>query len=148
MPFEAPPLRVAVVDDDSSIVRLVTTLIDKDFGDRFQAIGFDDSLRAKAFFHGNFCEVLFTDIEMPGVSGLDLIDYVRRVSPYTQIFVMTGQSTLDSLNRALSAGATDYLLKPLERHAVYDRLREAEGRARRWQEALTGTLETVWPIAH
>jgi len=59
-------------------------------------------------------DIVFTDLRMPGVNGIEVVRAVRRVSAGTDAIVLTGFGTIESAVRAIQAGATDYLTKPFK----------------------------------
>ena len=59
------------------------------------------------------CDLLLTDVRLPGMSGLELLARVRDVQPALPVVVMTAYATVDDTITALRHGAADYLLKPL-----------------------------------
>lgn len=67
-------------------------------------------------------DVLLTDLQLPDGSGLQLVDDLERPGQ-TQVIVVTGQASVDSVVQALRAGASDYLLKPLEVPKLQELLR-------------------------
>ena len=58
--------------------------------------------------------ILITDIRMPRISGLELLDMVKNVSPKTKCILLSGYSDFQYAQKALSAGAGAYLLKPVK----------------------------------
>ena len=62
--------------------------------------------------------VIVSDLEMPGISGLDLLDQVCRRFPATDFVMLTANATVDSAIGALRMGAADYLRKPLQPEEV------------------------------
>jgi DNA-binding NtrC family response regulator len=76
-------------------------------------------------------DVIVTDMVMPGLGGLELLDRVRALTPQTAVILMTGYATLDSAVAALRGGACDYLKKPFEPDDLTSRverlLRRREG---------------------
>ncbi len=59
-------------------------------------------------------DLLFVDIKMPGMSGLELLDRVRADFPDTTVVIITAYGSIESAVRAMKAGASDYLLKPFQ----------------------------------
>ena len=90
--------------------------------------------------HVKVVDILVTDLEMPGVDGLELLCWARRKNPCAQVLFVTGHSTLNALTDALELGATDYLLKPVDQAQLITLVEDAEKRLRRWREALAGTV--------
>jgi len=60
-------------------------------------------------------DLVFVDIRMPLVNGLDAIEQGSRLSPHTQWIILTGYAEFDYAKRAIALGALDYLLKPASR---------------------------------
>jgi len=77
-----------------------------------QAVDGQDLLRQVALAQP---DLVFADIRMPGLSGLDAIEQGRRLSPHTQWIILTGYAEFDYARRAIALGALDYLLKPASR---------------------------------
>jgi DNA-binding NtrC family response regulator len=148
-----------LVDDDPSMVRLLARLIDRSFGDRMRLHSLTDPHHAREWIEHNLADILVTDLEMPGVNGLELLRRAKQKNPCAQVLFITGHSTLEALTDALEFGATDYLLKPLNRAKFIALVEDAEKRLRRWREALAGTVaarrelaaagrgypENIWP---
>ena len=66
-------------------------------------------------------DLLYLDIRMPDVSGLELLKTIHAKFPDLPVILFTAQPDLNSAVEALRRGATDYLLKPLKPQAVIDR---------------------------
>ncbi|MGB5808953.1 MAG: sigma-54 dependent transcriptional regulator [Polyangiales bacterium] len=64
-------------------------------------------------------DVVLTDLKMPGIDGLGLIEQGRHRAPHATFIVMTAFATIDSAVRAIKLGAESYLTKPLELDAVH-----------------------------
>ena len=83
-----------------------------------------DLLRETAF------DVVLTDLVMPGMDGLSLLERVRADFPDTVIILMTGGATVESAVRALKGGASDYVVKPFRLAEIFhivERCREQHG---------------------
>ena len=63
-------------------------------------------------------DVVFVDIRMPLVNGLDAMEQGKKISPATQWIILTGYAEFDYAKRAVALGALDYLLKPASRDDI------------------------------
>ena len=70
-------------------------------------------------------DLLLTDVYMPGISGLELVDEFRRLSPDTKIIVMTAQGSLEIAMQAIAQGAFDFIAKPFDIEEVIKLVRRA-----------------------
>ncbi|MBW2542656.1 MAG: diguanylate cyclase [Deltaproteobacteria bacterium] len=103
--------RVVVVDDD----RLIRELVSDAIGDRARVECCDSSESALDALHREPADLIVSDITMPGLSGLELLEEVRRIYPATDFLLLTGHATVESAVSALRMGAADYLAKPVNR---------------------------------
>jgi CheY-like chemotaxis protein len=104
--------RVLVVDDDPLSRKLVARRLEILSAEILEA---SEGAEAFKLLNDNLVDLLLLDLEMPGMDGYDLLGCVRAVQAlkHLPIVVLTGRDDRASLERALSAGATSYLLKPL-----------------------------------
>jgi len=72
--------------------------------------------------HSNF-DLVYMDIRMPGLAGLDVLQLIRASQPNLPVIMFTAQPDINSAVEALRRGAADYLLKPLMPQALIDRTR-------------------------
>lgn len=134
------PVTMLLVDDDPSMVRLLAKIVERSFGDHICLHSLTDPREARRWIEDNLVDILVTDLEMPGINGLELLRCAKRKNPCAQVLFVTGHSTLEALTDALELGATDYLLKPLDQAELISLLEDAEKRLRRWRDALAGTV--------
>jgi DNA-binding NtrC family response regulator len=132
--------KLLLVDDDPSMVRLLSKIIDRTFGDQMELQSLTDPTKARDTIERDLIDILVTDLEMPGTNGLGLLRCAKRTNALTQVLFMTGHSSLDALSDALEMGATDYLLKPLDQAELVELLDQAQKRVQRWRQALAGTF--------
>ncbi len=122
---------VWIVDDDRSIRWVIEKALTR------EGIGYDSFASAQEALDALSAgapEVLVSDIRMPGRSGLELLQTVKRRHPAVPVIVMTAYSDLDSAVAAFQGGAYEYLPKPFDidqaveliRRALEERRREAQ----------------------
>ena len=139
----SPKVSMLIVDDDPSIVRLLEHIMNIACGDRISVRTFTTSPDAIDWIDQNLVDIVLTDFEMPGIDGIELLRLVKRKNPCSQVIFITGQSTLSTIISAMECGATDYLLKPIDRAEVVELVYNAERRVRRWRDAF---VETAVPM--
>ncbi len=141
MASQTPALTLLLVDDDPSMVRLLSKVIERSFSDKINVESLTDPVEARERISEGGIDILVTDLEMPSVNGLELLRCAKRRNACTQVLFLTGHSTLDSLLDAFEFGATDYLLKPVDQDQLLELVGQAHVRQRRWQRALADTWQ-------
>ena len=139
----ARKLNLLVVDDDPSIVRLLTQVVEKQLGDRIAVFGQTDPEQARRWLEENCCDLLISDLEMPGGGGLEILRFAKRRNAWTQVIFVTAHSTWDKITEAIEYGATDYLLKPFDADELVAVISQQYVRCARWQHAVLGTLQAA-----
>lgn len=123
--------RVLVVDDDPDVALFVKTVLERRGGCVVETVG--DGVAAIAALGTFRPDVVVTDIQMPGLSGIELLTAIRLDTAWLPVVVMTAHVSVDYAVSALRAQADEFLTKPLDStHLVEVVTRLAdEGRARR-----------------
>jgi DNA-binding NtrC family response regulator len=101
--------KVLIVDDERAILETVEILLR---GEGFDACVAQSGREALERFDELGPDVVLTDIRMPGVTGLDLLEAVRERDPEVPVILMTAQASLQSAVKAVNEGAFYYLQKP------------------------------------
>jgi FixJ family two-component response regulator len=115
---------VAVVDDDESVVRAVKRLL-RSAGIRSDTfLSGDEFLGALAATPSYRPDCAVVDIQMPGLSGLEVLHSLAGVIP---IILITAYDDSGTRDRALAAGAVDYLRKPFNSALLIRAVRSALG---------------------
>ena len=107
--------RVLVVDDDDNLRWVLETQLQQ-MG--YQTETAPDGPTALTSIDKNPPALVLTDLKMPGMSGLELLERIRRDYPEIPVLIITAFGTIQSAVKAIRAGAYDYLTKPID----YDEL--------------------------
>lgn len=112
---------ILIIDDDEQIRSLLCSMLDLDYdcvtvGSAEEAIKL---LKVIKF------ELVISDINMGGISGLDLVPYIVKETPETVVVMISGQHTIDAAIQAMRAGAFDYVTKPFDVRQVEDAMQRA-----------------------
>ena len=106
-----PPLTVLIADDEPKIRRMLEQiLLAQGCVIRVACDGFD----ALAQFQQQPADVVITDIKMPRVNGLELVEELKRLDPLVNVVVITAYPSVEGAVQAMKIGACDFLTKPFE----------------------------------
>ena len=130
MTADPPVIRVLVVDDHPLMREGIAAVIDGQ-PDMQLAGEASDGAEAVAAYAQLLPDVVLMDLRMPGMGGIEAIASIRATSPQARIIVLTTYRGDVQVMRALSAGASGYLLKSLLRRELLDTIRDVHAGARR-----------------
>ena len=136
---------VWIVDDDRSIRWVIEKALSRE-GIAFNS--FSSAQEALDALSGSAPEVLVSDIRMPGLSGLELLQAVKQRHPAVPVIVMTAYSDLDSAVAAFQGGAYEYLPKPFDVDQAVELIRRALDESRRESEAIEPMGEAPEILGH
>jgi DNA-binding NtrC family response regulator len=114
---------VFIIDDDADQVALVTAQIER--GRRFATKGFTRPESAIEEIRADPPDAVVCDLVMPGMDGIAFVRRVREMDGALPIIIATARGTEGDAERALEAGATDFVTKPIEPRALETRIRRA-----------------------
>jgi FixJ family two-component response regulator len=105
-----PPL-IAVVDDDIAVLKALTRLLR---ARAFNAVPYASAKEFLAALPTAPPDCLVLDLQMPGMTGLELLQHLQREGLRIPTVVVTAHGDTDMLERCVTAGASSYLQKPLQ----------------------------------
>lgn len=102
---------IQIVDDDPFVLDSVSALLNR-YG--YLIRPFSDPRTALDAFISTPPDILLSDINMPGMSGLELLTRIRSIDHETPVILMTGYAEIDAAVAAIQQGAFDFILKPYD----------------------------------
>jgi len=114
--------KILIVDDDASLRRVLEYNLAEEGYAVATAASAEEALEALG--RSSF-DLVVTDIQMPGISGMELLARVRRDAPETQVIVITAFGTIEKAVEAMKAGAFEYVTKPFNRDELKLTVRKA-----------------------
>jgi DNA-binding NtrC family response regulator len=149
------PKTILIVDDEVDVLAAIRRSLKHD---GWTLLCVTDPFQAAEVLSRETIHVLLSDVDMPGMSGHELMRHARQVSPHTARLLVTGASTIESTLRAINEGEVHrYVCKPFDGAALrelvaaalarYDELREASeaGRMAERRRLLHAHLEAEHP---
>ena len=116
-------LKLIIADDERIIRETISTLIDwKSLG--IELIGLcKDGIEAYHMILDEIPDIVLTDIKMPGLSGLELIEKISQTDSVTQFVILSGFGEFEYAKAAMRYGVRHYLLKPCNETQIIDSMR-------------------------
>ena len=102
---------ILIVDDEKASREVLLGLLSK--GDRVIQTA-KDGLEAQNALKEGMIDLILTDLNMPGMDGMELLRYVKSNYPQTMVVMITGYATLENTLLAINEGAYDYITKPFK----------------------------------
>ncbi|MDD5089279.1 MAG: sigma-54 dependent transcriptional regulator [Candidatus Wallbacteria bacterium] len=107
--------RILIVDDEENLVEILQYWLE----DReYECLSASSAEAAFELIDSYAIDVVITDVRLERASGLDVLQYVQRVSPITQVIVITGFANVEDAVTALKSGAYDYIKKPFQKERI------------------------------
>ncbi|MGO4371548.1 response regulator transcription factor [Paenibacillus sp. 2TAB19] len=116
--------KVLLVDDERIIVEGISRTIDWNAHHMELAGTARNGLEALAFIKDNQPDIIISDIKMPGMDGLQLVEKVYELYPHIAFILLSGFSEFDYARTAMQFGVKHYLLKPCNENTIIQALTE------------------------
>jgi YesN/AraC family two-component response regulator len=115
-------LKALVIDDEQSTLFMFNLFLEA-YG--YEVITAENAAAGIEMFKKERPSIVFTDIKMPGMDGLDALKMLKSIDPAVQVIVMTGHGDQDLMGQAMEFKDTAFLNKPIERAALEKVLKKA-----------------------
>jgi two-component system response regulator PilR (NtrC family) len=104
-------LRVMVVDDERSMREFLEILLKRE---GYEVVTAPNGLRAVELFQEAPTDIVLTDLKMPGMTGIEVLEHVKKLRPSTEVIVFTAYQTVETAIEAMQKGAFHYVSKPFK----------------------------------
>jgi CheY-like chemotaxis protein/predicted regulator of Ras-like GTPase activity (Roadblock/LC7/MglB family) len=118
------PKKVLIVDDEEILTWIMSKTLSKD-RKHYEVIIANDGHKAAEIMDSVPIDLVITDIRMPGMSGLDLLEHIREKHPQTKAIIMTAYGNPDVHREANERGCLHYLEKPFKIEDLRNMILEA-----------------------
>ncbi len=109
---------ILIIDDEASLRQTMARILQRS---GYEVTTVADGNEALKLISDHPFDLVYSDIRMPDMNGLELLKVIHAKSPDLPVILFTAQPDLNSAVAAVRSGATDYLLKPLKPQALIDR---------------------------
>jgi two-component system, NtrC family, response regulator len=113
---------ILVVDDEKNYLLVMETLLT---GAGYEVLTVDSGEEALEQTRRNDLDLMITDMKMPRMSGIELMEQLKQVYPDLPVIMMTAYGTVEKAVEAMKKGAFDYILKPFKNEELLLTIRKA-----------------------
>jgi two-component system response regulator PilR (NtrC family) len=115
-------IRVLVVDDELSMREFLSILLEREGYDVSVAASADEALK---IMESKLFDLVLSDVNMPGLSGIELLARIKNKSPETAVLMLTAFSAAEQAVEAMKLGAYDYVCKPFKNEEIKQLIKNA-----------------------
>ena len=124
---------ILILDDEQNYLLVLETVL-TDEG--YQVTGLSNPEVGLAYLEDSEVDVIVTDMKMPGLTGQDVLEHVKKHYPHIPVLIMTAFGSIESAVEAMRIGAFDYITKPFSNEELLLSVRKAAQYAKTQQENL------------
>jgi DNA-binding NtrC family response regulator len=114
--------RILIVDDEERFRQTMAKLLSVRSLQAETARGGIEALEKLSA--GNF-DIVILDVKMPGMSGIQALEQIKKSNPFIEVIILTGYASLDTAREITRLGAYDYLLKPYNLEELIEKIDNA-----------------------
>jgi len=115
--------KLLLIDDEEGI-RKILGLSLRDAG--YEVITASDGKQGLEIFQKENPLIVLTDIKMPGIDGMEVLQKIKSISPDTEVIMITGHGEMDLAIKSLQLEASNFITKPIQDEALFGAIRRAE----------------------
>jgi len=117
----AAKMKILIIDDEPQVGMIFTKVLESAGYSVIAAASGEEGLRKL----DDNPEVVFLDLKLPGIDGVETLRRIRKTNPNLPVVMMTAYQTVDSAVESMRLGACDYLIKPLDNNRIKEVVRHA-----------------------
>lgn len=103
--------KILVIEDDSDLQSLFCKTLQKN---NYMAIGAANAMDALKILDSEYIDLIISDVMMPGMNGFDFVKSIRDSHIEIPVLIITAKGTIDDKQAGFTAGADDYMVKPID----------------------------------
>ncbi|MDA8123573.1 MAG: response regulator [Deltaproteobacteria bacterium] len=121
--------KILLVDDEVPILRMLEEAFQME---GYEVLTAESAEKALELLARESVMVMFLDLKLPGMSGIDLCRQIRKENQFAVIYALTGYSNFFGLLECRAAGFDDFFLKPVGLEVLYKAAGDAFEKVERW----------------
>ncbi|WP_432734864.1 response regulator [Maridesulfovibrio sp. FT414] len=117
------PTSILILDDEPIVSKRLHPALEKK---GYEVESFVDSSKALERIHERNFDIVVTDLKMDGVDGMQFMTEVKKLSPETEVIIITGFATMETAKESIRKGIFDFLAKPFKLGEIQEVISQAD----------------------
>ena len=117
--------KILIIDDETATLSMFRLFLEA-YG--YTVLTAEDGSSGLEIFKSERPTIVLTDIKMPGMDGLEVLQTIKVIEPKTEVIVITGHGDTKLAEQALKLNAIDFIHKPIKKEALDAALKKANDR--------------------
>ena len=117
--------KILIIDDETATLTMFRLFLEA-YG--YTVLTAENGSSGLEIFKSERPTIVLTDIKMPGMDGLEVLQKIKAIDPKTEVIVITGHGDKELAEQALRLHAVDFINKPIKREALDAALKKAKDR--------------------
>lgn len=113
---------ILIVDDEKNYPRIISEILREE---GYASVTASSGMEALDILNNNAIDLVLTDVKMPGMSGIQLLEKIKEINPDIPVIIMTAHGSVEKAVGAMRKGAYTFILKPFENQALIAHITKA-----------------------
>lgn len=109
---------ILLTDDEQIVIDSLTLILNKNFEGQIKIFSALSGAQALSIVQADKIDIVFMDIHMPGLNGLETISLIKQINPNTVVIILSAYDQFHYAQEAINLGAYKYLTKPVNRNLI------------------------------
>ncbi len=110
-------ISILILDDEPIVTKRLRPALEKK---GYHVESFTESTKALERIKDHQFDIIITDLKMEGISGMELLDEIKKLNPDAELIVITGFATMETAKESFKKGVFDFLAKPFKLSEIVD----------------------------
>jgi DNA-binding response OmpR family regulator len=117
--------KILAIDDQSEITSIIADFL----SDKYEVYPAKTTVKAFSLMHSDKFDLILLDIVMPGMNGIEFLEYLKKQFWYdnTPVIFVSSESDFNTVSQAATLGANGYIKKPIEKELLLKKVQAAIG---------------------
>jgi len=114
--------KILIVDDEKNYPMIISELLQEE---GYSSLTASSGMEALDILNNEIIDLVLTDVKMPGISGIQLLEKIKEINPDIPVIIMTAYGSVEKAVEAMHKGAYTFILKPFENQALIAHIAKA-----------------------